>query len=171
VRWRKRKRNHKSSTRFKKYFFYQPRFENTSRILPLHQSARDINMTTNITDHRCHHNRHIIYLWLYSPILGLGSLHETFRFISITRSRTVIRTPWTGDQLVARPLLPVPGDCDDGKIGGMNDFWQGKPKYSEKTCPDANLSTTNPTCQTRARTRAAAVGSQRLTAWAMARPA
>jgi hypothetical protein len=23
--------------------------------------------------------------------------------------------------------------------------WQGKPKYSEKTCPDATLSTTNPT--------------------------
>jgi hypothetical protein len=28
-------------------------------------------------------------------------------------------------------------------------FWQGKPKYSEKTCPDATLSTTNPTCQIR----------------------
>jgi hypothetical protein len=25
--------------------------------------------------------------------------------------------------------------------------WQGKPKYSEKTCPSATLSTTNPTCQ------------------------
>jgi hypothetical protein len=23
--------------------------------------------------------------------------------------------------------------------------WQGKPKYSEKTCPNATLSTTNPT--------------------------
>jgi hypothetical protein len=49
-------------------------------------------------------------------------------------------------------------------------FWQGKPKYSEKTCPDATLSTTNPTFQTRARIRAAAVGSQRLTASAIARP-
>jgi hypothetical protein len=27
---------------------------------------------------------------------------------------------------------------------GWNE-WQGKPKYSEKTCPDATLSTTNPT--------------------------
>jgi hypothetical protein len=27
-----------------------------------------------------------------------------------------------------------------------NDDWQGKPKYSEKTCPSAALSTTNPTC-------------------------
>jgi hypothetical protein len=52
----------------------------------------------------------------------------------------------------------------------MEWFWQGKPKYSEKTCPDAILSTTNPTCQTRARTRAAVAGSQRLTASAMARP-
>jgi hypothetical protein len=49
-------------------------------------------------------------------------------------------------------------------------FWQGKPKYSEKTCPDATLATTNPTCQTRAWTRAAAVGSRWLTASAMAWP-
>jgi hypothetical protein len=27
-----------------------------------------------------------------------------------------------------------------------NDDWQGKPKYSEKTCPSAALSTANPTC-------------------------
>jgi hypothetical protein len=29
------------------------------------------------------------FLWLYSPILGLGRLRETFSFISVTRSRTV----------------------------------------------------------------------------------
>jgi hypothetical protein len=38
------------------------------------------------------------------PNSGLGRLHETFRFTSVTRSRIVGRTPWTGDQLVARPL-------------------------------------------------------------------
>jgi hypothetical protein len=38
------------------------------------------------------------------PNSGLGHLHETFRFTSVTRYRTVCRTPWTGDQLVARPL-------------------------------------------------------------------
>jgi hypothetical protein len=27
----------------------------------------------------------------------------------------------------------------------MNENWQGKSKYSEKTCPSATLSTTNPT--------------------------
>jgi hypothetical protein len=61
-------------------------------------------------------------LWLYSSILGLGCLHETFHLISVTRSRTVSRTPWTGDQLVTRPLLPAPGNCDDREVGGMNGF-------------------------------------------------
>jgi hypothetical protein len=33
------------------------------------------------------------------------------------------------------------GDC--GAVGGMQiEYWQGKPKYSEKTCPSAPLSTT-----------------------------
>jgi hypothetical protein len=112
----------------------------------------------------------LFFPWLYSPILGLGRLLETFRFISVTRSRTVSRTPWTGDKLVARPLLTAPGDCDDGEVVGMKRFMAGEPKFSEKTCPDANLFTTNPSCQTRARTRAAAVGSQRPAASAMARP-
>jgi hypothetical protein len=51
------------------------------------------------------HETVYFFLWLYSPILGLGRLHETFRFISVSRSRTVGRTPWTGDQVVAKPLL------------------------------------------------------------------
>jgi hypothetical protein len=46
-----------------------------------------------------------------------------------------------------------------------NDDWQGKPNYSEKTYPSVTLSTTNPTWPDRARARAAAVGSQRLTAY------
>jgi hypothetical protein len=53
------------------------------------------------------------FLGLCSPLLGLGRLHETLRFISVTRSRTVGRTHWTGDQLVARTLLTAPDDCDD----------------------------------------------------------
>jgi hypothetical protein len=51
-----------------------------------------------------------------------------------------------------------------------NENWQGKPKYSDKTCPSATLSTTNPTWLTGDRNRSAALGSRRLTAWAMARP-
>jgi hypothetical protein len=44
--------------------------------------------------------------------------------------------------------------------------WQGKPKYSENTCPDATLSTINPTWPD----PGSNPGSQRLTASAMARP-
>jgi hypothetical protein len=39
-----------------------------------------------------------IYLWLYSPLLGLG------RFFGFLIFYTVGRTPWTGDQHVAGPL-------------------------------------------------------------------
>jgi hypothetical protein len=75
----------------------------------------------------------LFFPWLYSPILGLGRLRETFRFISVTRSRTVSRTPWTGDQLIARPLLPAPGDCDDdGEVGGMNGFGRGNRSTQRK---------------------------------------
>jgi hypothetical protein len=74
-------------------------------------------------------------LWLYIPILGLGRLHETFRFISVTRSRTVGRTAWTGDQLVARPLLTDPGDCGDGEVGGMKGFGRGNRSARDTIMP------------------------------------
>jgi hypothetical protein len=67
------------------------------------------------------------------------------------------------------PIVSDPGDYDDGE-NWWNDDWQEKTKYSEKTCSSAVLSTTNPTCSARTRTRVGAVGSQRLTAWATARP-
>jgi hypothetical protein len=51
-----------------------------------------------------------------------------------------------------------------GLVGQVISSSQGQ------TCPDATLSTTNPTCQTQAQTRAATMGSQRLTASAMVRP-
>jgi hypothetical protein len=48
-----------------------------------------------------------------------------------------------GTSAIYWPIVPAPGECEDGEFGGMN--WQGKPKYSEKTCPGSTLSTTNPT--------------------------
>jgi hypothetical protein len=80
-------------------------------------------------------NIHIYFLWVYSPILALGRLHETFRFISVSKSRTVGRTTWTVDQLVARTLLTAPGDCDDGEVGGMNGFGRGNRRTRRKPAP------------------------------------
>jgi hypothetical protein len=44
--------------------------------------------------------------------------------------------------LLHQPQIVDDGDC--GAVGGMR-IWQGKPKYSEKTCPSATLSSTDPT--------------------------
>jgi hypothetical protein len=62
-------------------------------------------------------------------------------------------------------------DEDDFWSNWWNEDWQGKPKYSDKSCPSATLSTTK-SHMTRPglEPRTAAFGSQRLTAWAMARP-
>jgi hypothetical protein len=49
--------------------------------------------------------------------------------------------------LVRRPLFGLlyqPRIIDDVWSSRWNENWQGKPKYSEKTCPTATLSTTNP---------------------------
>jgi hypothetical protein len=66
------------------------------------------------------------------------------------------------------PIVPAPDDYDDGEFGGMkigrgNRCTRRKPA-SAPLCPQIPLH------QTRVWTWAAAVGSQRLTAWAMARP-
>jgi hypothetical protein len=43
------------------------------------------------------------------------------------------------------PIVPAPNDIWWWLWSrGWNEDWQGKPKYSEKTCPSATYSTTNP---------------------------
>jgi hypothetical protein len=39
-----------------------------------------------------------------------------------------------GDQLVARPLLTAPDDCDD-EVGGMNGFDRGNRSTQRKSAP------------------------------------
>jgi hypothetical protein len=43
------------------------------------------------------------------------------------------------------PIVPAPDDRWWLWSNRWNVNWQGKPKYLEKTCPSATLSTTNPT--------------------------
>jgi hypothetical protein len=68
------------------------------------------------------------------------------------------------------PIVPAPDDRWWMWRSRWNGNWQGKRKYSEKTCPVPLSPPQIPHDMTWAGTRAAAVGSRRLTAWAMARP-
>jgi hypothetical protein len=81
---------------------------------------------------------------------------------------------WGGAQLgplgtaaTNKPIVPPPGYYDNGEIGGM--IGRGNRSTLRKPAPVPLCPSQTPhAAQTR--TRAAAVGSQRLTAWAMARP-
>jgi hypothetical protein len=69
--------------------------------------------------------------------------------------------------LLYKPQMIDEGDC--GAIGGMKIGRENR-STRRKPAPAPLCPPQIPHDQTRARTRAAAVGSQRLTAWAMARP-
>jgi hypothetical protein len=68
-----------------------------------------------------------------------------------------------GTAATIRPIVPVPGDYDDGEIGGMMMIGRGNRGTRRKPAPVPLCSLQTPHAA-RMRTRAAAVGSQRLTA-------
>jgi hypothetical protein len=65
------------------------------------------------------------------------------------------------------PIVPAPDD--DGEFGGMK-IVKGNRSTQRKPAPAPLFPPQIPLDQTQDRTRAAVVGIQRLTAWAMARP-
>jgi hypothetical protein len=67
------------------------------------------------------------------------------------------------------PIVPARGDCEDGEFGGMK-IGKGNRSTRRKPAPAPLCPPQIPLDQTRARTQTAAVGSQWLTAWAMALP-
>jgi hypothetical protein len=73
-----------------------------------------------------------------------------------------------GTAVTNRPIVPTPGDYDDGEIGGMM-IGRGNRSIRRKPAPVPLCPSQIPHA-VRTRTRAAAVGNQRLAAWAMARP-
>jgi hypothetical protein len=81
---------------------------------------------------------------------------------------------WDWVHLLLRPLLvyctnPRRYMMVTGATGGLN-IGRGNRSTRSKLAPSPLCPPQIPHDQTRARTRATAVGSQRLTAWAMARP-
>jgi hypothetical protein len=80
----------------------------------------------------------------FSIDVGSVPMYEAVFFIilsGVRLSESLGTAATTG--LFHQPQMMI-GDGDCGEIR-WNEDWQGKPKYSEKTCPGATLSTTNPT--------------------------
>jgi hypothetical protein len=61
------------------------------------------------------------------------------------------------------PIVSAPGDCDDGEFGGIT-ICRGNRSTGRKPAPAPLCPPQIPLDETQARTLAAAVGSQRLTA-------
>jgi hypothetical protein len=72
-----------------------------------------------------------------------------------------------GTSAIYWPIVPAPGDCEDGECGGRNG--RGNRSTRRKPAPTPLCLPQIPLDQTRDWTRTAAVGSQRLTASAMER--
>jgi hypothetical protein len=68
-----------------------------------------------------------------------------------------------GTSAIDWPIVPAPGDYDDGEFGGMKNG-RGNRNTRRKPAPAPLCLPQIPLYQTRDRTRAAAVRSQRLTA-------
>jgi hypothetical protein len=75
-----------------------------------------------------------------------------------------------GTAAIYCPIVPAPGDCEDGEFFGGMKIGRGNRSTRRKPAPAPLCPPKIPLDQTRDQTRAAAVGSQRLTASAMARP-
>jgi hypothetical protein len=116
---------------------------------------------------------YITYFIIQVPWALYDTLHsDTLLTLSVVSPPP----PWGGTYVtrycghfwpIVQPQMIDEGDC--GVIGGMK-IGRGNRSTRRKPAPAPFCPPQIPLDQTRARTRAAAVGSQRLTAWAMARP-
>jgi hypothetical protein len=88
----------------------------------------------------------------------LYSLTTYFFFIGIVGGGVQLGP--LGTEATNRPIVPAPGDYDDGEIGGM--IGRGNTSTRRKPAPVPLCPPQTPHAA-RTRTRAAAVGSQRLT--------
>jgi hypothetical protein len=108
----------------------------------------------------------------YTP-LKLRVLAQMIEFISSWVTHSLLHWGGGGSKLgplgtsaIYWPTVPAPGDCEDGEFGGMNG--RGNQSTRRKPAPAPLCPPQIPLDQTRDWT--AAVGSQRLTASAMAQP-
>jgi hypothetical protein len=89
-------------------------------------------------------------------------LHQSVRFFIIRIVGGGVQLGPLGTAATNRPIVPFPGDYDDGELGGMM-IGRGNRSIRRKPAPMPLCPPQTPHAA-RTRTRTAAVGSQRLTA-------
>jgi hypothetical protein len=114
--------------------------------------------------------KHLMKLLNTKILIMLFFLFYMLDFFFCCIVRGGFQTGFTRDVGHFWSIAHAPGDCEDGEFGGLN-IGRGNRNTRRKPAPAPIYPPQIPLGQTRARTQAAAVGSQRLTAWAMTRPA
>jgi hypothetical protein len=104
---------------------------------------------------------------LSRPLMALWTIFLLFFFIIVSGVRLSPLGTAATTGLLYQPQMIDDGDC--GEISGIK-IGRGNRSTRRKPAPAPICPPQIPHDKTRARTRAAAVGSQRLTAWAMVRP-
>jgi hypothetical protein len=90
----------------------------------------------------------IAHFWALAAFIKLS---VSFRFLDLGQSARLLEQGISSSQGLC---VSAPGDCDgDGEVGGMNGFR----RETEVLGQNLHRRHFNPTCQTRERTRAAAV--------------
>jgi hypothetical protein len=107
----------------------------------------------------------MVYVWLYFMLFFIYYFFIILSVVRLSPLGTAATAATTG--LLHQSQMIDDGDC--GEIGGVK-IVRGNRSTRRKPAPAPLCPPKITHDQTRARARTAAVGSQRLTAWAMARP-
>jgi hypothetical protein len=133
----------------------------------IRKSRKDKNMEKyNKFFHKTHNQYHVLVTKL--EISNGNWIYWRLSFLNSHSGGVESKLGPLGTSATEWPIVPAPVDYDDGEFGRMK-IGRGNRSTRRKPAPAPLCPTQIPLDQTRARTRAAAVGSQRLTAWAMAR--
>jgi hypothetical protein len=110
-------------------------------------TATVIYLRTVWQDHRIRTGKEAVVA--YSKVLPFhlygGTEENIENFKQGSSSWGGVRLTPLGTSATNWPVVPAPDDRWWMWSSRRNENWQGEPKYSEKTCPSATSSTTNPT--------------------------
>jgi hypothetical protein len=101
-----------------------------------------------------------LQFWAFGPSMKIS---VSFRLLDLGQSAVLLGRAISSSQ---GPCVSAPGDCEEGEVGGMKGFGKENRSTRRKPAPTPLCPPQIPLARPAARTRAAAVGSQLVTAMA-----